>query len=155
MTGRWKINIKGKPEDGGSYGILTCSECNRAFPALLFPCEEDGTFKNPNYCPNCGSDNRDREGRPWTRAEVIRHHMDELIKQYEEYKDEPDTWWWQGEYGDDLTDMIDCHVVFDGDPPCLVESRGIEWTPKTIEDRMRKNEACAECKAKWLMGVYE
>ena len=159
MIGRWRIKFKGKPEDGGSIGIYTCSNCQKTACATEFPqyfFGKDGKWHDPNYCPNCGAYMKERDPEQgFSRAEVIMHNMSELIAMHEEYKDDPDVYWWQNEYGGDLTDMIDCHVVFGGDPPCLIDERGIEWEPITGEGRMQKQEACAECKAKWLMGKYE
>ena len=106
-----------------------------------------------NFCPSCGDDKQDHE--EWTMAEVIRQNMTELIKNYKEYKDDPDVCWWCDEYGGYLADMIDCHVVFQGEPPCLCKGRGIDIYPKSKEERIKRDAACAECKAIWLMGVYE
>jgi hypothetical protein len=70
--------------------------------------------------------------------------------------------WWEDEFGSDLTDMIDCHAIFEGDPPCLLEVRNIStYMPDTgtakerIDNQIKRQAACAECKAKWLMQEYE
>ncbi len=71
-------------------------------------------------------------------------------------------YWWEDEFGSDLTDMIDCHVVFADDPPCLLEKRGLsEQMPASAtseekcNNRVACERACAECKALWLMGEYD
>lgn len=136
MIGKW---IKSKMPD-----TWECSKCGWEIYS-----ENEKT----NYCPSCGDDKQDRE--QYTRAEVIMLNMRELIDNYNEYKDDPDIYWWCDEYGGYLTDMIDCHVVFKGEPPCLLDERGIDISPDTSEERIKRDEACAECKAIWLMGVYE
>lgn len=82
--------------------------------------------------------------------------MQDMVKLIDNYDQrEEDECWWKDEYGNDLTEMIDCHVVFEGDPPCLLDERKIEWEPKAAKDRIAKQDACAECKAIWLMEKYE
>lgn len=93
-----------------------------------------------------------------TRLEVILQSLNTLKEQYEEAKaagelDEVD--WWIDEVGMDLTDGIDCHPVFKGEPPCLWNERGLNKYPLTVEDKIKRVEACAECKAIWLMGEFE
>ena len=152
MLGRWKVNIKGRPEDGGSYGLLTCSNCNRTFPTTQLPEEKDGTFKNPNFCPECGADMREHENL--TRAEIVMHNMSKLLDNYQ-CRTEPDEVWWEDYCGGDLTDMIGCNIGFKGSRSCLVSERQIEYLPPGREKMKNEQEACAECKAAWLMEVYE
>ena len=146
MIGRWKINIEGSPKEGGTLGYYTCSCCNKTYPATQMPDDDI------NYCPRCGADMREKGS--YTRAEVLMHNMSELIDNYQ-CRTEPDEAWWENEYGSDLTDMVDCHVVFEGEPPCLLEKRGIDFTPNTMDERFKRDAACAECKAIWLMEVYD
>lgn len=87
-----------------------------------------------------------------TRLEVIKQNLEALKENYEQAKKHNELneiYWWEDETGFDLTDGIDCHVVFQGDPPCLCEERNC-W-----DDTFKKQAACAECKAIWLMGEYE
>ncbi len=99
------------------------------------------------------------------RAEVIIHNMQSLIEAYEQAENDnelDEVYWWEDECGTYLTDMIDCHVVFKGEPPCLLEERKLsEYMPSTatkeerVENQIRCQAACAECKARWLMREYE
>ena len=90
-----------------------------------------------------------------TKAEVIIEHLQTLIEQWKQMEEEvaegeepyvP----WEDEYGADLTFMIDCHPVFQGDKPCLLKEHGIDWDKDIMSD-----ETCSECKAIWLMEEYE
>jgi NAD-dependent SIR2 family protein deacetylase len=73
MTGRWRINLKGNAIAGGSLGYFTCSECGMTFAATNLPLDQLGG--SPKWCPNCGSDNRERERDYYTRAEIIMQKM--------------------------------------------------------------------------------
>lgn len=156
----WKIKIEGSAESGGTLGKYTCSRCGKSEYATLFPryfFDEKQHWHHPNFCPWCGADNREHEDG-WTKAEVIIDQLQELIQSYKEWKADgspDDFYWWKDEYGGNLTDDIDCHVIFEGEPPCLIEERGLSHDPKTKEERWARDDACAECKAIWLMGKYE
>jgi len=98
-----------------------------------------------------------------TNLNVIMNNLIHLKEQYEywvqqkesaetqeDLEDVIDYPWWTGEYEEDLTWQIDCHVIFEGDEPCLLDERHIEM------DRYgRYKEHCAECKAKWLMKEFD
>lgn len=45
VHGRWNMDIKGKPNDGGTYGINVCSVCGHT----------QHISAKGNYCPNCGA----------------------------------------------------------------------------------------------------
>lgn len=100
-----------------------------------------------------------------TRADVVIQSMEALKENYEQAKADgalKEEAWWEDEFGRDLTDMIDCHVVYQGDPPCLMDERGLSrYLPPTATVQERCNNtvacdrACAECKAIFLMGEYE
>lgn len=100
-----------------------------------------------------------------TRAEVIIQNMQDLMESYEQAEKDgelKEVFWWENEFGMDLTDMIDCHVIFKGEPPCLLDERGLNryntcamTKEEKIEHRCKCDAACAECKAIWLMGEYE
>lgn len=155
--GKWKIKIEGSAESGGTIGKYTCSECGKSAYATEFPRyfeDKDGKWHDPKFCPNCGSHNADFDYIP-TKAEVIRDNMQNLIYSYNENKDDKDIQWWCDEYGGDYLFGIDCHVVFQGEPPCLLDERNISIDPKEEKERWARDEACAECKAIWLMGKYE
>ena len=154
---QWKIKYEGSPESGGTIGEYTCPFCGKSAYATEFPRyfeDEKGHWHDPKFCPNCGHNMNDYDKIP-TIAEVIRDNMTNLIHSYEEYKDDKDIQWWCDEYGGDYLFGIDCHVVFEGEPPCLIEERGLSHDPKTKEERWARDDACAECKAIWLMGKYE
>ena len=90
-----------------------------------------------------------------TNAEVIIEHLQTLIEQWKQMEEEVEEGEeeyvpFEDEYGSDLTFMIDCHPVFKGDKPCLVEERGVDWDDHILRDR-----TCSECKAIWLMDEYE
>ena len=92
-----------------------------------------------------------------TRAEVIIENLKTLTEQYEQAKSDgelDEIEWWTNEFGADLTDDIDCHVVFQGEPPCLCEERGLNMFSKDHEEKMKADAACSECKAIYLMGEY-
>ena len=156
----WKINIEGSAESGGTIGRYTCRECGKSAYATEFPRyfeDEKGKWHDPYYCPWCGSDQNEHEDG-WMIAEVIIYQLQKLIESYKEWKEDgspDDYYWWKDEYGGNLTDDIDCHVVFEGEPPCLIEERGLSHDPKNKEERCARDDACAECKAIWLMGIYE
>ena len=91
------------------------------------------------------------------RAEVIIGNLNNLIKQYKQAiadgeLDEVE--WWVDEYGADLTDEIDCHVVFQDEPPCLCEERNLNMFSKDHDEKMKAQAACSECKAIYLMGEF-
>lgn len=154
---QWKIKYEGSPESGGTIGKYTCPYCGKSAYATEFPRyfeDENGHWHDPKYCPWCGHNMNDYDKIP-TKAEVIRDNMNNLIHSYEEYKDDEDAIWWEDEYGGSLLYGIDCHVVFQGEPPCLLDERGLSIDPKTKEERWARDDACAECKAIWLMGKYE
>ena len=93
-----------------------------------------------------------------TRAEVIIENLKNLKEQYEQAKADGElneVYWWIDEYGADLTDEIDCHVVFQGEPPCLCEERNLNLYSKDLDEKMKAQAACAECKAIYLMGEFE
>lgn len=156
MIGKWIIKIEGSAESGGTIGKYECSNCHRVAYASEFPqyfFDKDHHWNDPNFCPNCGSDNRNKD-IVWSRLDVIVRNMEVLKENYEQYKKdiangEDDYCFWQDEYGSDLTDMIDCHPVFSDSAPRLCEKRNC-W-----DDQCEKDEACAECKALWLMEEYE
>lgn len=89
-----------------------------------------------------------------TNAEVIIENLQILINQWEIMKQEvadgddpyiPN----ESEYGEDLTWQIDCHPIFKGDKPCLLDVRNIEMDSKGLY-----KQHCSECKAVWLMEEY-
>jgi len=84
-----------------------------------------------------------------TIVDYIIHNLKELKDNYDKYKDDPDAMWWEGEYGNDLVDCIDCHPVFKDGLPCLNDERGVDYQRKGWEEN------CRECKAKWLMQKFE
>lgn len=94
-----------------------------------------------------------------TRLEVMIQSLNKLKEQYEQVKKDGElneVYWWEDEFGADLTDGIDCHPVFEGEPPCLCKERGyFDKYELSMDERIKKAEACAECKAIWLMGEYE
>ena len=154
---QWRIKYEGSPESGGTVGKYTCPFCGKSAYATEFPRyfeDENGHWHDPKYCPNCGHNMNDYDKQP-TIAEVIRNNMDNLMWSYKEYGQEEDSWWWEDDCGGDYLFGIDCHVVFQGDPPCLLDERGISIDPKTPEERRQMREACNECKAIWLMGKWE
>lgn len=88
-----------------------------------------------------------------TKLDVIVQNLTELKESYEQAKannelDEIN--WWVNEYGSYLTDFIDCHPVFKDSKPCLLDKYKIDY-----EDHVKRNDACAECKAIWLMEEWE
>lgn len=99
------------------------------------------------------------------RAEVIIQNMKNLIEAHDQAEKDgelDEIFWWEDEFGADLTDMIDCHVVFKDSLPCLIHERNIPYDlPDSAsnedkwKNRLRRDAACAECKAKWLMEEYE
>ena len=94
-----------------------------------------------------------------TRLEVMIQSLNRLKEQYEQAKKDgelDEDYWWEDEYGYLLTDGISCHVVYKGDPPCLCEERGLFGrNDLSMDERIEQAQACAECKAIWLMGEYE
>ena len=94
-----------------------------------------------------------------TRSEVMIQSLEILKAQYEEAKkagELDEVFWWENEFGQDLTDGIDCHVIFEGQPPCLCKERGLfDEYPVTVENKIKRATACAECKAIRLMGEYD
>lgn len=153
MIGKWIITYKGTAVDGGSMGFYECSNCHKKCCATEMPqyfFDKDGKWHDPNFCPNCGSDNRKREDNRWNNAEVIITNLQELLSNYENYKDEEDCYWWFNEYDSDLTWMIDCHPVFSDSTPCLNKERG---DPEYGSCEYEEN--CKECKARWLLEVFE
>lgn len=96
----------------------------------------------------------------YTNLDVIIHNLLELKDTYEEYKDEieADEYgpWWEDEFGSDCTWQINCHPVFSNSTPCLNEERGIKYpSGNTWEERRQWDANCSECKALWLMEVFE
>lgn len=93
-----------------------------------------------------------------TRLEVMIQSLNRLKEQYEEAKKAGEldkVFWWENEFGENLTDGIDCHVVFKGEPPCLCKKRRLfDVYPVTVENKIKRATACAECKGIWLMGEY-
>lgn len=90
-----------------------------------------------------------------TNAEVIIQNLQELIENWKTMKEDvkngddpyiPS----EGEYGQDLTWQIDCHPIFKGDRPCLLDERKIK-----MDDKGLYKIHCEECKAMWLMDEYE
>lgn len=45
VHGRWDMEVKGKPNDGGTSGINVCSVCGHS----------QHISAKGNYCPNCGA----------------------------------------------------------------------------------------------------
>ncbi len=153
MIGKWIITYKGKAGDGGSVGFYECSNCHKKCCATEMPqyfFDNDGKWHDPNFCPNCGSDNREREDERWTNAEVIINNLQELLKNYEEWKNEEGYRWWEDEFGSDLTWPVDCHPVFKDSTPCLNRERHVEYG-----DGFEYYENCKECNARWLLEVFE
>lgn len=157
----WRIKYEGSPESGGTIEKYRCPSCGMEAYATEFPryfFDKDGKWHDPNFCPWCGSDNREEQPETWTRLDVIIRNLEILREQYEEVKDLPEDekWnYWEDEYGSSLLYGIDCHVIFQGDPPCLLDERGLSIDPKDPKERWARDDACAECKAIWLMGKYE
>lgn len=155
--GYWKQRIKGSAKEGGTIGMFMCSNCNREFTAFQLPLDEENGMAPPPYCPCCGEHNVG-EDESITILQVIRHNLLVLEEQYNECNELPDDEkysYWEDEYGGSLLYGIDCHVVFQGEPPCLVEERGLEMYPDNQKERWKRDDACAECKAIWLMRKYE
>ena len=85
-------------------------------------------------------------------AEMIIEHLKELLEindeirkngEQDEYEDGVV---YTGEFGDNLTDYIDC-PHYDGN--CLNEKKNYEYGTYEWED------TCKACKALWLMEEYE
>ncbi|MDD4370963.1 MAG: hypothetical protein PHD56_07815 [Anaerostipes sp.] len=68
-----------------------------------------------------------------------------LKEQYEEHGNI----WWEDEYGSSLVWQIACHPVFSDSTPCLNKVRGVEFREEGWDSN------CEECKARWLMEIYE
>ena len=82
-----------------------------------------------------------------TNLDVIIRNLT-LLKEQKENEDEDDIFW-EDEFGNDLTYMIDCHPVFSDSTPCLNDVRNAEY------DTAEYHENCEECKANWLLEEYE
>ena len=98
-----------------------------------------------------------------TNLNVIMNNLIELKDNYEQWvvdkenaedqeeRDELEDYvWWEGEYGNDLVWQIDCHPIFKGDRPCLLDERHVK-----MDDKGLYKVHCCECKARWLMEIYE
>lgn len=51
--GEWKTEVRGRPDNGGTYGISKCSICGF----------EQSCAAKGNYCPNCGAKMDKEEAR--------------------------------------------------------------------------------------------
>lgn len=89
------------------------------------------------------------KGDTWRNIDVIIYNLLTLRAQYELYGNDEDYWWWFDEDGCSLLWQIDCHPVFRDGRPCLNDVRGVEYGGDGWEDN------CAECKARYMMEVYE
>ena len=90
-----------------------------------------------------------------TRAEVIIRNLQELIEKYKQMQEDVEQGedpyeYHEGEYGNDLTWQIDCHPIFKGDKPCLLDERHVEMDKQGLYQAH-----CRECKARWLMEEYD
>ena len=86
-----------------------------------------------------------------TNAEMIISNLQELIEinndirksgTQDEYKEGVI---YEGEYGQNLTDYIECPHYGDD---CFAENKGLKYATREW------NEACSACKALWLMEEY-
>jgi len=103
-------------------------------------------------------DRKDFE-EPMTNLDVICRNLMEIKSCYEEYKDdieEDEVQFLEDEYGSDCTWQIACHPVFSDSTPCLNDERGVDYpSGKSMDEKMKWEANCSECKARWLMEVYE
>lgn len=84
-----------------------------------------------------------------TNLDMMVRNLLEIKHNHEEYKDDEDVYWWKDEYGSSNTWQIGCHPVFKDGSPCLNKERNVEYKACGWDEN------CEECKAKWLMEVYE
>ncbi|MDD3747665.1 MAG: hypothetical protein PHD70_14490 [Anaerostipes sp.] len=81
--------------------------------------------------------------------DAIIQNLNLLKEQYEKHKDDEEYIWWEDEYGSSLVWEIECHPVFSDGTPCLNDTRGVKYQERGW------NRNCSECKARWLMEIYE
>ena len=85
-------------------------------------------------------------------AEIIISNLQELIETNDAIRKDgtqneyEDGVIYEGEYGQDMTDCIDCPHYGDD---CLAENKGLKYATREW------NEACSACKALWLMEEVE
>ena len=87
-----------------------------------------------------------------TNAEMIIKNLQELIETNDDIRKDgtqdeyEDGVIYEGEYGQNLTDYIDCPRYCCSE--CLADNKGLKYATREW------NEACNTCKALWLMEEY-